>query len=50
MKLEEFIRTIFAAAERSSLCEVVTILTLDETTVKLRVLLYVDAYIDLYYK
>jgi hypothetical protein len=42
MKLEEFIRTIFAAAEHSSLCEVATIIALDETTAKLRMLLYID--------
>jgi hypothetical protein len=49
VKLEEFVRTIFTFAERSSLCEIVTIIALDETTVRLRVLLYVDAFIDVYY-
>jgi len=49
VKLEEFVRTIFAVTERSSLCEVVVIIALDETTVKLRVLLYIDAYLDVYY-
>lgn len=49
MSLEEFIRSIFDTVERSALCEIATIANLDETSVKIHILLYTDAYVDVYY-
>lgn len=49
MSLEEFIRAIFDTVERSALCELATIISYDETTVKIRVLLYTGAHIDVYF-
>jgi hypothetical protein len=49
VSLEEFIRSIFDTVERSALCELATIISYDETTVKIRELLYADAHIDVYF-
>ena len=48
MSLEEFERLIIATAERSAICELVTVVAFTETTIRLSVLLYIDAHIDIY--
>lgn len=46
MSLEEFARQVISAAERSAICELVTVIAFTETTIRLRALLYIDAHID----
>lgn len=49
MRLEEFERLIIGTAERSAICELVTVVAFTETTIRLRVLLYMDVQIDVYF-
>lgn len=49
MSLEEFEHQIVAAAEMSAICELVTVIAFSETTIRLRVLLYINAHIDVYF-
>ena len=49
MSLEESERQSVAAAERSAICELVTVIGFTETTIRLRVLLYIEAHIDVYF-
>ena len=49
MTLDEFEVMVATAVARSPLCDVVVVQESAEQTLKLRVLLYIDAYIDIYF-
>ena len=49
MTLDEFEVMIATDVARSPLCDVVVVRESAEQTIKLRVLLYIDAYIDIYF-
>lgn len=49
MTLDEFEAMITTIAARSPLCDVVIVRAAAEQAIKLRVLLYIDAHIDIYF-